>query len=178
MIAIQKGPSPDTARLETDAAAVPMPFTNGSKLNRILVIESDDALRNAITGALGVAVHVFGAASGKEALRLLEEYAPTKVILNLQMNDMDGFTLLEKIQTKLPKTRVIITSDSGEYDLVCRVTESGVDEFLEKPYSTKDLFASLDSSADRVDTHLDYWTIANRNREKSRLRRQVSLVYA
>ncbi len=147
-------------------------------INRILVIESDDALRNAITGALGVAVHVFGAASGKEALRLLEEYAPTKVILNLQLKDMDGFTLLERIQEKLPNARIIVTSDSGKYDLVCRVAKSGVDEFLEKPFSTKDLFASLDDPADSIETHLDYWTIAIRNRENSRLRRQVSLAYA
>lgn len=147
-------------------------------INSILVIESDDALRKALTDALGVTVHVFGAASGKEAMRLLDEHAPTKVILNLQMKDMDGFTLLERIQEKLPNSRVIATSDSGKYDLVCRAAKSGVDEFLEKPYSTKDLFASLDSSADSVDSHLDYWTIANRNREKSRLRRQALLAYA
>ncbi len=177
MIAIQKGLSPDTTRLAT-AATVPMPFTYGSRINRILVIESDDALRNAITGALGASVHVFGAASGKEALRLVEEYPPTKVILNLQLKDMDGFTLLEMIQEMLPNARIIVTSDSGEYELVCRVAKSGVDEFLEKPFSTKDLFASLDNPADSIDAHLDYWTIANRNREKSRLRRQVSLAYA
>ena len=147
-------------------------------INSILVIESDDALRKAITDALGVTVLAFGAASGKEAMRLLDEHAPAKVILNLQMKDMDGFTLLERIQEKLPNSRVIATSDSGKYDLVCRAAKSGVDEFLEKPYSTKDLFASLDSSADSVDSHLDYWTIANRNREKSRLRRQALLAYA
>ena len=147
-------------------------------INRILVIESDDALRNAMTGALGVEEHVFGAASGKEALRLLDEYAPTKVILNLQLKDVDGFTLLDRIQEKLPNARVIVTSDSGKYDLVCRATKSGVDEFLEKPYSTKDLYASLDNPAESIDAHMDYWTIATRNREQSRLRRQVSLAYA
>jgi len=108
--------------------------------NHILVVESDEALREAVIGTVGVAVPAVGTGSGSEALRLLEELSPAMVLMNLQLGDMDGFTVLERIRGQLPEARVIVTSDSGNYDLVCRVTDIGVGDFLEKPYSTEDLF--------------------------------------
>ena len=100
------------------------------------------------------------------------------MILNLQLWDMDGFEVLEKVREKLPEARVIVTSDSGNFDLVCRVTDIGIGDFLEKPYCTEDLFHSLDNSIRSVIQHLDYWTLANRHNQKSRLRRRVLLAYA
>ncbi|MCK4772988.1 MAG: response regulator [Candidatus Latescibacteria bacterium] len=148
------------------------------KINRVLVIESDDALREAVLSAFSVAVQAFGASTGKEALQLLEELSPTIVLLNLQLQDMDGFTVLECVRERLSGARVIVTSDSGNYDLVCRVTEVGVGDFLEKPYSTEDLFNSFENSVRKVDQHLDYWTLATRYNQKSRLRRRAMLACA
>jgi len=146
--------------------------------NHILVVESDEALREAVIGTVGVAVPAVGTGSGSEALRLLEELSPAMVLMNLQLGDMDGFTVLERIRGQLPEARVIVTSDSGNYDLVCRVTDIGVGDFLEKPYSTEDLFQSLNNSMQRVSRQLDYWTLATRYNQKSRMRRRILLAYA
>lgn len=142
----------------------------------VLVLESDDALREAIVGALEVAVATVSARTGREALRLLEESSPSIVLLNVQVRDMDGIEFLRQVRMRLPDTKVIVTSDSGDYRLVRRVIELGIGDFLEKPYEIEDLFHSLDNSVRGISARLDDRVLAARYHKKSRLRRQTLLV--
>lgn len=142
----------------------------------VLVLESDDALREAIVGALEVAVSAVGAGTGREALALLEQVAPSIVLLNVQVRDMDGLEFLRHVRCRLPDTKVIVTSDSGDYRLVQRVIEMGIGDFLEKPFGIGELLNSLDNSVRGVSLRLDDRILAARYHEKSRLRRQTLLV--
>jgi len=142
----------------------------------VLVLESDDTLREVIVGALEIAVAAIGARTGQEALRLLEEYHPSIVLLNVQVRDMDGVDFLRRVRRRLPDTKVIVTSDSGDYRLVRQVIELGIGDFLEKPYDIGDLFNSLDNSVRGVRARLDDRILAARYHEKCRLRRRTLLV--
>ena len=149
-----------------------------SRRNKVLVLESDDALREAVIGALGVAISAVGARTGIEALRLMDEISPTIVLANVQISDMDGIELLEQIRERLPGSKVIVTSDSGDYGLVNRVMKLGVGDFLEKPYGMDDLYHSLDNSVRGISVHLDDRVLAARYHEKCRFRRRVLLATA
>ncbi len=142
----------------------------------VLVLESDDTLREAIVGAIEVAVATISARTGREALRLIEESAPSIVLLNVQIRDMDGVEFLRQVRQRLPDTKVIVTSDSGDYQLVRQVIELGIGDFLEKPYEIGDLYNSLDNSVRGISARLDDRTLAARYHEKCRLRRRTLLV--
>ena len=142
----------------------------------VLVLESDDTLREAIVGALEVAVTTVSARTGREALRLLEETSPSIVLLNVQVRDMDGLEFLREVRRRLPDSKVIVTSDSGDYRLVRQVIELGIGDFLEKPYEIGELYHSLDNSVRGVSTLLDDRILAARYHQKSRLRRKTLLV--
>jgi len=149
-----------------------------SRRNRVLVIESDGDLRDAVTGALTVALPTRGARAGYEARRLLDEFSPTIVVMNLQLDDMNGLDLLRYVRQRLPGSKVIVTSDSGDSDLVTRVIALGVGDFLEKPYSTGELFRSLENSVRGISAPIDDRILAARYHEKSRLRLRSLLMSA
>ena len=177
MVMVKKNRVPAAARPQA-GPAMHAPSLDSARRNCVLVVESDDTLREAVTGALKVAVPALGAATGREAIQLLDEMSPTTILLNMQLEDMDGLAVLEHVRSRLPCANVIVTSDSGDYNLVRRVIEIGVGDFLEKPYNTEDLFRSLDNSVRGVSEQLDYRTLATRYHQKSRLRRRALLAYA
>lgn len=142
----------------------------------VLVVESDDTLREAIEEALGVVVSTVSAGSGRRGLQLFEETSPEIVIINAQLRDMDGLDFLRYVRQCRPGTRLIVTSDSGDYHLVRKTIELGVDDFLEKPYEMEDLYRSLHNCIRGVPTLLDDRILTARYHEKSRHRRQQLLV--
>lgn len=149
-----------------------------SRRSRILVLEGDDALRQAILNALGIAVPAVCARTGVEALALMKAQAPTMALLNMQIEDMDGAVLLRQVRLRLPAAKVIVTSDSGDYDLVRTVNEIGVGDFLEKPYRLDHLFHAVDNSVRGVHAPIDFRSLSARYHEQSRLRRQRLLNFA
>ena len=119
-----------------------------------------------------------GARTGGEALKLMDDISPTIVLANIQISDMDGIELLEQIRARLPGSKVIVTSDSGDYGLVAQVMKLGVGDFLEKPYGMDDIYHSLDNSVRGISAQLDDRMLAARYHQKCRFRRRVLLATA
>jgi HAMP domain-containing protein/CheY-like chemotaxis protein/GAF domain-containing protein len=70
------------------------------ELKRVLVIEDDDAQRNAVIELIGGGddVEVSAAGSGEEALEALELQRYDCMVLDLKLPEMGGFALLEKLK--------------------------------------------------------------------------------
>ncbi|GAB6051106.1 sigma-54 dependent transcriptional regulator [Hydrogenophilus islandicus] len=108
----------------------------------ILIVEDDPDLREAV--ALTLSAHgypVLVAASGPEALKLLEHHAVAMVVSDLKMAPMDGLTLLEAIRQKLPHLPVAIMTAYGDVPSAVRAMRSGACEFLLKPFESAQLLA-------------------------------------
>ena len=76
---------------------------------RVLLIDDDEPSRYVMRQLLRgeqVAYQPFEAASGLEGIRLAQEVAPAAIILDLQMPDLDGFAVIERLQAN-PITRAI-----------------------------------------------------------------------
>jgi len=177
MVMISAPLAPPVGNVQAHPAALGLDRA-ASRRNRVLVVESDRALRDAVTGALAVAVPVQGARTGYEARRMLDEFIPTIVVMNLQLDDSSGLDLLRLVRDRLSGSKVIVTSDSGDSELVDRVTALGVCDFLEKPYSTVELFRSLENSVRGISSPIDDRILAARYHEKSRLRLRSLLMNA
>lgn len=108
---------------------------NNERRMRIVIVEDHQMFREVIHK---VCVSDFGhevvgeAGDGATALRVILGEQPDLVLLDLQLPDVDGFTIIEAVRKVLPKLRIIaITSAQGDYTLY-RVERAGINGFVDK----------------------------------------------
>ena len=102
----------------------------------VLVVDDDNGFRLTTCEALkGTGYDVIEAASGEDALSLIEEAVPDLVLLDAIMPGLDGFEVCRKLRSK-PSTRaipVMILTGLGDMESVNRAFESGATDFIVKP---------------------------------------------
>ncbi|MCC7430482.1 response regulator [bacterium] len=86
-------------------------------------------------------VVVFKAYNGESGLELVQKEKPDIVILDLQMPKMNGFEVSKAIKSKNETRLIPIIMLTGNSDFDARISglESGVDDFMTKPYNFKEL---------------------------------------
>lgn len=101
----------------------------------ILIVDDEERLRKALVRSLGQEnCQALAAASGDEAVRVLEERKIDLVITDLVMPGMDGMTLLRKIKGIDPSIRTIIITAYGSAESRQEAKALGVSCYLAKPF--------------------------------------------
>jgi len=110
----------------------------------VLVIDDEYGVRSGIRQILeleGYAVEV--AETGREALELLERRPFDIALIDYQLPDLDGLTLLASMRSrKLPTMTCMITAYAN-IDTAIAATRQGIDFFLPKPFSPDDLLGVI-----------------------------------
>jgi two-component system cell cycle response regulator len=121
-----------------------------SLLNKVLIVDDDPAIRRILHAHLTAGGYeVFSAASGSQALDLLERHHPSYLITDWDMPEMDGVELCRRVrQLELPSYLYIVflTSHTGHDDLLAAM-DAGADDFLNKPLRQDELLARLGAGA-------------------------------
>ncbi len=113
---------------------------NPALLGRILIVDDDPILRSMLSIALTEAGHqVLQAENGALALdhlRLLKSTnnLPDAVITDIQMPQMGGMELLERMSSAEIRVPAIAMTAVGDKDLVVRLLRLGAEEFIDKPF--------------------------------------------
>ncbi len=82
------------------------------------------------------------AQDGETALRLFESYAPDLVLLDLMLPGVDGYEVCRRIRAN-SRTPIIMLSAKGEvFDKVLGL-ELGADDYMEKPFDSRELVARV-----------------------------------
>ena len=103
---------------------------------RVLIVEDDHGLREAIVDTLLLAGYVcLEADSGEAALLELNRQSVDMVISDIQMGGMDGHTLLSNIRQKYPQTPVLLMTAYANIDGAVRAMREGAIDYLAKPFS-------------------------------------------
>jgi two-component system, cell cycle sensor histidine kinase and response regulator CckA len=138
-------PEVDAAPVKVEVAAPTMDLTG---TGTILLVEDEDAVRAFGARALGArGYHVLEAASGLEALAVMEEQvgAVDLVVTDVMMPEMDGPTLARELRKTYPNLKIIFVSGYAE-DTVRKDLEDQSDiHFLPKPFTLKDLVEKVKS---------------------------------
>ena len=117
---------------------------------RILLVEDDTALRRSLRTTLDLLGFDLGEASnGEEALLRLRMVAYEAVILDINMPGIGGIEACRRIRrtfTKLPI--LMLTVRDGEDDKV-EALEAGADDYVTKPFQTRELTARIRSAVRR-----------------------------
>ena len=121
---------------------------------RVLVVEDDTDIAALIQSAFrrAGATHVEVVGTGSDALDVMATDPPEVMILDLNLPDIDGFTLCRMLRARRPAPSVpiiVVTARSSEADRV-RAFELGADDYVTKPFGLRELTARARAVARRA----------------------------
>src|SRR3954454_10792680 len=111
---------------------------------RLLLVDDEDKLRAMVAAVLRVrGFGVDAAASGRDALDVVEDQSPDLIVLDVMMPDLDGFEVCRRMRNDGVKTPVLfLTARDATEDKVRGLTLGG-DDYLVKPFSLDELVARI-----------------------------------
>ncbi len=113
----------------------------------ILVVEDDATVRELIVSVLQRESHsVTEATDGLQALAVLANQKPDAIILDINMPNMDGLTLLSRLKSDFPGEEfsvLMLTAQSAPEDIK-RAVQLGAKDYIGKPFEPRQLLRRLD----------------------------------
>jgi len=116
----------------------------GGFMNRILVIDDDQAIQKALKRlfeAEGYEVEVSG--DGKSALETVRAVAPTAIILDLRLPFLSGQDVCREIRRQSSTLPIIVLSAATDVLDKVILLELGADDYIGKPFSPRELLARV-----------------------------------
>jgi len=118
--------------------------------NTIVVIDDESQIRKILTITLEAQEYkVIEASKGQDGIVAVANYHPQLVILDLGLPDKDGFSVLSEIRT-WSSVPVIILSVKDSEDYIVKALDLGADDYITKPFNTKELLARIRANIRRV----------------------------
>lgn len=110
----------------------------------ILIVEDEVIVAKQLAKLLKIEKYSCDIAYGyKEAQLLLDKYAYGLILLDWNLGDGDGHSLLQEIRNLEIQTPVLMLSANAEVEDRVSVLDSGADDYLCKPYSLVELLARI-----------------------------------
>ncbi len=110
---------------------------------KVLIVDDEDMIRNVLKEYVEFEGNeAFEAADGMEAVKMCKESDFDVVLMDVMMPRLDGFSAVKEIK-KIKDIPVIMLSARGEeYDKLFGF-EIGVDDYVTKPFSPKEVMARI-----------------------------------
>ena len=118
----------------------------------LLVVDDNKVNRLLLARTLERLGHTIGfAENGREALEALDRTPYDLVLLDIQMPELDGYQVLERLvaDPELRKIPVIMTSSMDDLEIVARCIEMGAEDYLTKPPNPVLLKARINASLEK-----------------------------
>ncbi len=110
---------------------------------KVLIVDDEYRIREVIKEYCKAENYeVFEASDGLEAVEFLKTHDVDVVILDIMMPKMDGYSAYVEIKKIKPVPTIILSARSEEYDKLYGF-ELGIDDYLTKPFSPKELIARI-----------------------------------
>jgi two-component system, NtrC family, nitrogen regulation response regulator NtrX len=117
----------------------------------ILIVDDEESICQTLGGILKDEGHeVVTAASGEEALRVVDEDPPSLVLLDIWLPGIDGIEVLKVIKAGHPQIQVIIMSGHGTIETAVKATRLGAFDFIEKPLSLEKVILVVNHALEMI----------------------------
>lgn len=125
-----------------------------SHQRKVLIVEDDPAIRDALTEALQADGHATVCApDGREALRLFGSESFDLVLLDLMLPHMNGYDVCRRIREKDRCVPILmLTAKGAEIDKVLGL-ELGADDYVTKPFGLRELMARVHAAFRRQESN-------------------------
>ena len=134
-------------------------------MTTVLLVEDDEDLRLALAQAFDLeGMRVLPASDGEEAMRLLGSGPasgqggrrfPGVVVSDIRMPVMSGIALLAAVGALDPDVPVVLMTGQGDVPLAVEAMRAGAWDFVEKPFSTERLLATVRRAGEKRRLVLD-----------------------
>lgn len=112
--------------------------------SRVLVVEDDASLREALVDTLELAgAETVQAESGEQALDLLERAYVDMVVSDINMGGMDGHELLSLLRQRFPQLPVLLITAFGSIAKSVEAMRAGAVDYLVKPFKPQVLIDTV-----------------------------------
>lgn len=121
---------------------------------RIMIVDDDEAITQQLFWTLSDDYDVVTANDLPSAVRRATIYEPAVSILDLHLPPESespevGLRILEYLKTHLPDSKVVVITSANGMDTRNTCYAVGADEFLDKPFDTEKLLATMRRMAPR-----------------------------
>jgi DNA-binding NtrC family response regulator len=154
---------------------------NHEPVPKVYVVDDDVSVREALSSLIrsaGLTVRTFASAS--ELLGSLEQEQPGCLLLDIQLPDINGFELQQRLATDNIQIPIIFLTGHGDIPMSVRAIKAGAVEFLTKPVDDEYLLEAIRSAiargsksegngmrrldplgTDELDTTMTSWVVPN-----------------
>lgn len=120
-------------------------------MTKILVVEDEQSLREPLEYLLRrEGYDVAGVEDGAEALKRIQQESPDLILLDLMLPGMSGTEVCREVRTRSQVPIIMLTAKDSEVDIVVGL-ELGADDYITKPYSSRELLARVRAVLRRKD---------------------------
>jgi len=110
---------------------------------RVLIVEDDETIREAVSGGVGGAGYeVRAVVDGRDLEAALTGFRPDVVLVDVMLPGRNGFALLEVVRSHTDAGVLMLTARDGVADRL-RGLDSGADDYIVKPFVLAELVARV-----------------------------------
>lgn len=144
--------------------------------SKVLIVEDDPDLREALVDTLELSdFEVMATENGHEALEWIESEEIGMVFSDVQMDHMDGHTLLKTIRARMPHLPVVLMTAYGTIDKAVEAMNDGAVNYLVKPFEAETLLEAAEQYIDRdASSEDDFIANDDRSRELRSMAQRVA----
>lgn len=112
---------------------------------RLLIVDDEDKIRELITKYAKFEGHeIETATNGMEAIDIALSQSFDLIIMDVMMPELDGFSSIKEIRKKSDVPVIMLSARGEEYDKI-HGFEIGIDDYVTKPFSPKELMMRIDA---------------------------------
>ncbi len=117
----------------------------------VLIVDDEDTARSFISAALSDSgFEPLEAGTLKEAHKVIETGSADIILLDLNLPDGSGLSLLDRIALENPSPPVILITAYGEVDTAVEAMKKGAQDFLQKPLDLERLIQAVERAREMV----------------------------
>ncbi|MDE5587196.1 MAG: response regulator transcription factor [Bacilli bacterium] len=121
----------------------------------ILIADDEQGIREVIKEyCFSEGYQVLEAKDGIEVLEILKNHSVDFIILDIMMPNLDGFSTYQEIKNTKNIPTLILSARGEEYDKLLGF-ELGIDDYLTKPFSPKELMARIKAILKRANHEVE-----------------------
>jgi DNA-binding NtrC family response regulator len=121
----------------------------------LLIVDSDEAMRESLTGLLRPDLRVLRAGTGEGALQIMEKEDVDLMILDAQLPGISGFEVLKIVKENYPYVEVVVVSTMKELEIAIEAMRLGAYHYTSKDIDLETLRTLLANAGERQDLRRD-----------------------
>lgn len=122
---------------------------------KVLIVDDEQLIREVIKEyCINENYIVLEAEDGSKALSIIDKEDIDIIVLDIMMPKMDGYTFFKEMRRKRKIPTIVVSARSDEYDKLIGF-DLGIDDYVTKPFSPKELMARIKAITNRYNKEVD-----------------------